>query len=170
METESVTQATPPDENKPELTPFRGLQMSPEQKFEALRTRFLDQSQLLRHMTGVDFRIFGGYITIQLALGGWLGGENPLSNAWSAAGIALIDFVLAFIGAMLLRHNYQRRAEVVATLTNVMEALGYQAAGLYLQDRSINVKYTVRPWGPWFLLGVVVGYIGLLLAVIGALH
>ena len=50
--------------------PFK---MSDDQKFEALKMRYEDHVELLRFMTTLDFKIFGGYMTLQLLVGSWLG-------------------------------------------------------------------------------------------------
>jgi hypothetical protein len=50
-----------------------------EEKFEALKMLHDNQAELLRFMTALDFKIFGGYITLQLALGSWLA-EHTISE------------------------------------------------------------------------------------------
>ena len=155
------TRIDSPDAVQPVSAHASGFTLSPEQRFEALRVRFEDQTRLLTTMTEFDLRIFGGYITVQLALGGWLGEHPPTVRA--AIGIALIDLAMAVIAGVLLRYNALRRTEVVATLTNVMDALEFSRPGAYLPERPLNASYEVRRWAPLFYLGVIAGYVGLLL-------
>ena len=136
------------------------LALSPEQRFEALRMRYEDHVELLRVMTGLDFRLFGGVMTIQLALGGWLA-SNPVKDWLPLIGVLILDGVLASIGAALLRNNAHRRKEAVATLKNVMAALGFYRHGYYVDGLTINAPGGFNLWGPWYISGVVVAYVGL---------
>ena len=149
------------------LDDVKPLPLSSEQRFEALRMRYEDHVELLRAMTGTDFRLFGGVMTIQLALGGWLA-SNPVLNWPPLVSILILDGVLAFIGTVLLRNNALRRKEAVATLKNVMAALGFYQAGFFVDGLTINAPGGFRFWGPWYIGGVVVAYVGLLFAAISA--
>jgi hypothetical protein len=143
------------------------LSLSEDQRFEALRMRYEDHVELLRVMTGLDLRLFSGVMALQLALGGWLA-SNPVKNWPPLIGILVLDGVLAFFGGVLLRNNALRRKEAVATLKNVMGALGFYREGFYVAGLTINAPGRFRLWGPWYIRGVVVAYIGLVLVAISA--
>jgi hypothetical protein len=140
------------------------LIFSPEQRFEALRIRFEDQARLLTTMTDLDLRIFGGYISIQLALGGWLG-QQESTKIWAAIGIAIIDLAMAAIAGVMLRHNAVYRTEVVTNIKNAMDAFEFTRSGAYLHDRPLNSMGPTRRWAPLFYVGILAGYIGLLLVI-----
>ncbi len=145
------------------MTDYEGyepIKLEPEQKFEALRMRYEDHVELLRVMTGLDFRIFGGAMTIQLAVGAWLA-ASPLTERWALGGILLLDAALLFFAAVLLRHNRLRRKEAIDTLKNVMAALGFYRMDFYLKGTAINASGKTRFWGPWYTLGLVVALLGL---------
>jgi len=152
--------------NGPNASKVEPVALTPDQRFEALRMRYEDHVELLRVMTGLDLRLFSGVMTIQLALGGWLA-TNPI--AWvPVVGVIALDGALAFIGAILLRNNALRRNEAVATLKNVMTALGFYRADFYVQGITINAAGEFRLWGPWYIAGIVVAYVGLILVAVSA--
>ena len=148
--------------------PTPTVDLSPEQKFEVLKMRYQDHVELLRSMTQVDLQVFGGYMTLQLALTGWLA-EHPPRGLLPKVGIFLIDSALALIAARLLRNSTLRRKEAVATLTNIMHAFSLFRPGVYVQGCAINVKREFRLWGPWYVLGVVVGIVGVALVLFAGL-
>src|SRR5437764_1628228 len=147
-----------PGEQPPQPELSTVLTLSPEQRFEALRIRFEDQARLLATMTDLDLRIFGGYISIQLALGGWLG-QHPPTNIWAAIGIAIIDLAMAAIAGVMLRYNAVYRTEIVTNLKNAMDAFEFTRPGAYLQDRPLNSMGPTRRWAPLFYAGILAGYI-----------
>jgi hypothetical protein len=140
------------------------LTLSSEQRFEALRIRFEDQARLLATMTDLDLRIFGGYISIQLALGGWLGQHAP-TKIGVAIGIAIIDLAMAAIAGVMLRYNAVYRTEVVTNIKNALDAFEFTRPGAYLKGRTLNSMGPTRRWAPLFYVGVLAGYIGLLLVI-----
>lgn len=143
------------------------LPLDPAQKFEALKMRYEDHVELLRMMTGLDLSLFSGVMTVQLALGGWLA-SNPISS-WAALVLVLaLDFIVAFIAGVLLRNNKLRRLEAVGTLKNVMVALGFYRPGFFVDGIAINAPSTTRLWGPWYMGGVLIGYVGVVAVAVAA--
>jgi len=138
------------------------FELDQEKKFEALKLRYTDHVELLRTMTKLDLEIFGGYITLQLALGSWLSQNYP-KHLWGKLGILLIDLALSVIAFVLLRNSAKRRVEAVETLMNIQSALGYDRVGVYLPDKAINADYTYRPWKHWFYLGIAAGFAGIII-------
>jgi hypothetical protein len=136
--------------------PFEG------HEFDALRLNFEHQVQNLRYITRLDLQVFGGYLTLQLALGGWLS-QAKLPNPQAKVGMLLIDLALAVIAAKLLLNSSQRRKEVVATLRNLNEE-----RGAYLEDRAINAPTKLRLWLPWYLAGIAVVFVGVCLVILAA--
>ncbi|MBX3659534.1 MAG: hypothetical protein KF740_13975 [Ramlibacter sp.] len=135
-------------------------------EFEALKMRYDDQVALLRFMTTFDFQIFGGFLTLQLALGSWLA-AHPISSVLVQLGVLLIDAVAALLSAKLLHNQHSRRQEVQATIRNINLALGFEEPGAYLESQSLNPAYTRRLWFKWYMVGIAASYVGMLLIVFG---
>jgi hypothetical protein len=142
--------------------------LTDEQKFDALKMRYKDQVKLLRYMTTLDFRIFGGYITLQILLGAWLGAHPP-GKPMACAGIAAIDLALAIVAAVFLENDYKRRTEVAATLKNIAVALRFSEDDAYLRPGPLNVSTRSRAWRHWYRLGLFLAFFGIVLLLISAL-
>jgi len=143
------------------------LELSPEQRFDALRMRYEDHVELLRYMTRLDLQLFTGFMTIQLALGGWLA-TGPITAWLPLTGLLALDGALAAVGTILLRNNALRRKEAVATLKNVMGALGFYQPGFYSPGIVINAPGQFRLWGPWYTGAIAVAWGGVMLVAIAA--
>ena len=133
-------------------------------EFEALKLRYEDQVTLLRTLTALDLQIFTGYITIQTVLGGWLT-QYPVSSILLKIGLLFIDLTLSGVAGWLLYNDYKRRIEVVATIKNLNEALGYTKPNIYLQGKAINATTKFRPWVYGYIVGVVTGALGVSLII-----
>jgi hypothetical protein len=142
------------------------MELTEEQKFEALKLRYADHVELLRFMTKLDVQLFSGYITLQIALGAWIA-THPINGIWPKIGIILIDVVLAGIASKLLWNDYKRREEVVGIIKNINEALNFNTSGAYLSDSPINVQTETRPWHKWFLIGIATGVLGIIMVTFG---
>jgi len=141
-------------------------------KYDALKFRMTDQVGLLVKMSEIDLKIFIGYITLQLALGAWLVTKQDLlpsseeQRLISLVGLFILDIVLAGLAGKFLFNNYKRRSEVVETVKNLNEALGYNKPGVYI-DKAINSNTHFRPWWYWYLVGIISGVIGIALIMHG---
>ena len=133
-------------------------------KFEALKLYYESHVSLLRELTNTDLRVFTGYITLQIAFGGWLS-QNPLQGVGLKVGMLLIDLMLSGIVGVLLWNNYLRRREVVTILKNLSEALGFDTPDIYLPGRVLNVPTSFRPWWYWYLVGIAIGAAGIALII-----
>ena len=142
--------------------PQPAFSLSDEQKFEALKMRYQDQVKLLRYMTTLDFRIFGGYITLQLLLGCWLS-QHPPAVLSGRIGIAAIDLALMVVATVFLTNNYKRRAEVGATLKNITVALRFSEEDAYITPGALNATIGFRAWRYWSLFGIVAAFSGIML-------
>jgi len=140
------------------------MDLTDNQKFEALKLRYTDHVELLRSITKLDVQIFSGYITVQLALGAWLG-SHPI-NLWPKIGLSVIDLVLAVIALKLLHKDFLRRKEVVGIIENINEALNFNTEGAYLPGKSINDNTNTRPWFSWFVVGIIAGFIGIVIILV----
>lgn len=98
-------------------------------EFEALKMRYEDQVELLREITKLDLQIFSGYLTLQIALGGWLI-AHPLQSLMMQIGMLLIDAALAAIAGYLHYSHFHRRREAVDTIKNLNRALGFTEQGI----------------------------------------
>jgi hypothetical protein len=135
-------------------------------EFEALKLRYEDQVALLRTLTTIDWQVFTSYITIQVVLGSWLI-QHPIEYILLQAGLAIIDLTLASIAGWLLYNNYKRRIEVVDTVKNLNEALGFTNPNIYLPGKAINPPTIFRPWVYGYLVGVATGALGIGLIIFG---
>jgi len=131
-------------------------------EFKALCLRYNDHVELMREMTRTDIKMLFGYITLQLLVAGWLVNEQ-IESLTIKIGLFIIDFSLAFITTRFLYNNYRRRQEVVNTLKNINDALGFNQKDIYLKDAAINSPTKFRPYFAWFLIGVFSSLLGLLL-------
>lgn len=135
-------------------------------EFEALKIRYQDQLELLRTLTRYDFRIFSGFLTLQLILGGWLA-KTPIPGTWAKIGLLVINASLALLACVLLYNQYKRRLEVITIVRNISEAFGFNEKGVYLSDKSIDVVGPIRPWFLWYILGIVIAFGGFCLILFG---
>ncbi len=140
------------------------MELNETQKFEALKLRYSDQVELLREMTRIDLKIFIGYLTLQLAFGGWLS-THIFDNIIIKIGLLLIDLSLAGITSKLLYNNFRRRKEVAQTVRNLNEALNFNRVSYYLPDLKINSTTIFRPWWYWLLIGIIIGFLGVVLII-----
>jgi len=138
------------------------MELSQPQRFEALKMRYEDQVKLLRFMTKLDSQVFGVYFTLQLAVGSFFARLASPPHLGAKIGIATIDFTLALIAFIFLHNNFRRRKEAGATLKNVMTAIGFYEAGIFLST-PLNAASKYRAWGPWYVVGVALAFAGVML-------
>jgi small-conductance mechanosensitive channel len=142
------------------------IKLTANQKYDALKTRYLDQVSLLRSLTKTDFQLIGGYISLQLGLAGWLSQQGYIH--WiSKLGISLIDLVLSIIATILVYNNFKRRREVVATLKNTMTALEFDKNDIYLSDKPLNAPTVFRPWNCFYQVCIWIIFFGVLIVTWG---
>ena len=138
-------------------TPFQE-----DKKFEILKLRYDDQVALLRKLTDVDLQIFGGYLTLALAFGSWAS-QHPPTALLSTIGLLVIATVLTGSASMLLFFNFKRRIEIVGTVKNLNEALGFETIGLFIEGKKINVNTVFRPWRNVYFVAIWSIFIGICL-------
>jgi hypothetical protein len=131
-------------------------------KFEAIKYRHEDQAKLLQYMTTLDNQLYAGFLTIQLAFGGFLT-QFKIDDIISRTGLFIIDVVIALVSVGLLYNNYKRREEVRGTIANCNVALGFDELNIYLKDKTLNVHSAYRPWFWWFLVGILATLFGIFL-------
>jgi hypothetical protein len=127
------------------------LELSPEQRFQAVLARFQDHVEQLRAITGLDLQVLGGFMTLQLALAAWLVDHVPKTPA-AKWGLLSLSAILTALAVKLFYNSYHRRKEVVASLANTKTALGFLKKGIYLRDTALDAETTFRPWLPWYLV------------------
>lgn len=127
-------------------------------EFEALQMKYQDHTELLRVMTGIDLKLFFGYITIQLALGAFIM-KSPDTVTGLAGYLIAIDVVLAVVALVLLYFQYKRRKEVTDILKNINKILGFDDPGIYHESLSVNVVTETRFWFPIYIFGIAAGLI-----------
>ena len=143
------------------------LSLTQKQRFEALRMRYEDQAVLLRSMTGLDLSLVSGIITSQIVLGSWLV-LHPM-KMWPLVGVLILDGIPVLGVCSLLKRNADRRREAVATLKNIMAALGFYHKGFYIEGLAINPRRaTLRLWGYPYAFFTMAVYVGLIVLVLVA--
>lgn len=135
-----------------------------EQEFEALKIKYADQVELLRFMTKLDIQIITGYLTVQLVLGAWVA-ARPIQGYLAELGLTVIDLGLAIVAFMLLFNHNKRRTEVVETVKNINEALGFDKPCIYLSGKAVNAQTKRRPFFRWLVTGIVLGFAGIFLVI-----
>ena len=135
------------------------MNLTDNEKMEIIKYRHEDQSALLQAMTNIDIRIFSGFLTLQLLLGGFIVQADNLSFI-NKLGLLLIDTSIAMVITSLLYRNNQRRKEVVETISNCNTALKLNEVGFYFLDEKINADTKFRPWYPLYFIAVVISLIG----------
>ncbi|MEQ9639771.1 MAG: hypothetical protein RIM84_07055 [Alphaproteobacteria bacterium] len=138
-------------------------QLTTSEKIGILTTHLQIQANNLHYLTSVDLRVFGGFIAIQLILGGWLAAAPDNVDLVLAACIIEIDTALTYLCSKMLHHDRRRRGEVVKTLDTTNEALGLEAVGVYLPGKKINPDYEFTPWRSIYIKAIGVAYLGILL-------
>jgi hypothetical protein len=134
-------------------------------EFEALRERFKDQVELSHRLMLIDLKVFTGFLTIQIVMGSWLALNRDKIS--SEAGLFVIDVAIAVFAITLLYNQYQRRKEVIGTVKNCNEALGYEEPGVYLDGRALNAHTKPRYGFRWYAAGIIVSVIGIALVLFG---
>ena len=140
-----------------------------EKRFDALKLRFDDQVSLLRKLTDVDLQVFGGYLTIFLAFGSWLS-QHPTKELYAILGLTVISATLAVSTSFLLFFNFKRRVEIVGTIKNLNEALGFEEVGTYISGKPLNAPTKFRPWRDIYFLCIWFVFAGILLILLSQLN
>ena len=130
-------------------------------EFEALKCRFENQAEQLYRLTQIDLKLFSGFFTLQLAVGGWLATQATSLPPKPIVRIAFLflDIAIAFVATRLLYANKLRRTEVVENVRKCVRALGYQDTGVYLAGESLDWQPPdamfpkVRYFLVWYLIG-----------------
>ncbi|MFC1544476.1 hypothetical protein ACFL4Y_04410, partial [Gemmatimonadota bacterium] len=130
-------------------------------KYDALKTRFLDQVELLHRMTLVDLKVFFAYMTLQLGIGAWVAAnKQAIDTPFLKIGLMVIDLGIAIVATGLLYNNRRRRTEVIATVRNCNQALGYEDEGAFLPSHKLNAETTTRFWATWYYIALAIAFIG----------
>ncbi len=131
-------------------------------KFEAIKYRHEDQSRLLQFISNLENQLYGGFLTIQLAFGGFLA-QVKIEDLFAKVGLFIIDITISFVCIKLLYNYYRRRKEVAETIKNCNAALGFDEKDVYLKDKIINASSLFRPSFLWFSIGLIATVIGIFL-------
>ena len=134
-------------------------------EFEDLKVRFKDQVELSHRLTQIDLKVFTGFLTLQLLMSSWLAVNK--GKITSEIGLFVIDVSLAVLAVKILYNQYLRRKEVIETVKNCNEALGYEEVGVYLDGKALNVHTKTRYWFGWYVAAIVVSVIGISLVLFG---
>jgi len=139
-----------------------------ERNLDVLRLRYEDQAESLRDMLKLDVQLFIAYMTVQLALGGWIADKSPASGLVRIA-LGCADFAISWIVFTYFLNSDARRDESTQVIRNINDALKFNAPGIYLADRTINPPPIELPWLKKFRSVFLVGSLISLLAIWGLL-
>ena len=112
-------------------------------------------------MTGIDLKIFISFMTFQLLLGSFLSQTNL--NIIGKTGFIFIDISISIICVNLLRNNYKRRIEVVGTIKNCNEYLGFGTKDVYIENKELNASTKFRPWFWLYMVAIGVSCAGVII-------
>jgi len=115
-------------------------------------------SNLLQVITNLDLRIFIGFLTLQLVLGGYI--SQPNFIVYNKYLFLLMDGLLTIVCSVLLIKNKRRRVEVMETIKNCNKALGYEKEGIYLEE-PLNAKTKGRSLLWLYLIGNAISFSGI---------
>jgi tellurite resistance protein TehA-like permease len=110
-------------------------------EFEALKLRYEDQVCLLRRITESENKLFLAFIGFQLSAFVWVAKSASLDDCLSGVVLIFANVALSLLLFLFLLRNYERRNEVIATVRNINEALGFTAIGVYLPEKTLNPEY-----------------------------
>ena len=140
-------------------------------KLERLKVAFETQTRYLALFTTVDFKLFIGYITLQLALAGWMVNGVLGKEIIPIAGLLLVDTAIAIAAWALLWKNHTRRVQEIAKLNNICEAMGYYEENEFdnLPENSslFGEKGKSRSALGWYVFVIVLMWIGVTAVLIG---
>ena len=133
------------------IPPFEPVwkKLDPQSKFEALKMRFEQQTELLRYMRQMDLTILTGFLTIQAVGAGRLL-EHPLKWGAPLAGMAIFDVSLLGCVIFILYQHFARRNVEVEKLRAVREALGFYEKDVYLPGRAIEERRSSTLAANWY--------------------
>ena len=84
------------------------MNLTDDQKYEAVKYRHEDQAKLLQFLTVNDIKVFSSYLTLQLVFGGFLV-ANPIENIYTKIGLLIIDIVISITAfGIIYRINFRR--------------------------------------------------------------
>lgn len=128
-------------------------------EFEAAKLRYEDQVEVSRFLRTIELKVMSGLVTVQLLLGAWIY-THPPSGIWMRISFLTLDAGFAVLAGSLLWNFNRRRVEIVGTIKNLNEALGYEQEGVYLADKAINSPSVTRLLYGWYIFGIGLTFIG----------
>lgn len=143
------------------------IQIDTKQKIELIRYRHEDQARLLTKLSDMDLKIFSGFLTLELVFGSFLLTQNICS--WIIK-ITMIFFqlTLCFVCGWVLYYNFKRRKEVVKTIKNCNEFLGFNESKAYLENGKIDLDTKPRSWFPIYSIGILASFLAVAILIIAS--
>jgi hypothetical protein len=132
-------------------------------KFEILKTRYVEQAANLRDFNDFDLKVLGGFITIQLGLASWFG-SHSLPSSGARIAIALIDLAALVVCWRMLKGVRRRRDETRCTIRHINEAFGLYSPGIYLEHKAINPTPISPGNYRWLVGGCVAAFAGVMMS------
>ena len=75
-------------------------------------------------------------------------------------GFLLIDLSLSVVAAFLLVMNDMRRSAALATVINIIDAMGFRKPGEYFSEEPLFAGKRAPGSLPWYLASIVISTIG----------
>ncbi len=131
-----------------------------DRRFEALKLGYQNQVDYLRLLTNIDLKLFFGFMTVQLALAGWLA-KGSESIEETRLGIFLIVFFLALVAVVMLVMTDLKRKRVIGHLKNYCDALGFTKSGKYLDGSPLEAEPGSKSWLWVYILAIAGSFLSL---------
>lgn len=134
-------------------------------KKEILKTAYELQTRYLQWLSEIDFKIFTGFLTIQLVFAGWLS-QYPPTSAVVGTGLLIVDGSMASLACALLLKNQKRRVQEVEKLANIYDALEFSKEGVYLPNKQLSGRPESRP-SLWLnIIAIIASLVGVFILIV----
>jgi len=129
------------------------MELDNEKRFEALKLRYSDQTELAKFMKQNELKIVFGFLTVQFVLTGWVTRLDATPEIFLILGVVAVDFITALSINVMLVDYKRRRDEVISTIKNINKALRFDVEGFYLDGAKINPDPPqMTTWSYWYIL------------------
>ena len=128
-------------------------------ELDVLLAHYTEQAAGLRDVYNYEFKWFSGYLTLQLALAGWLT-AHPINGQLQRIGIFCANIALLIVCTGMINGLRSRRREIRTTIRNINTALGFYEVGAYVQGIAISPEPPSARRFLWHMSGCLIGFAG----------
>ena len=129
------------------------MNLEDDQKFEALKLRYQDQSELAKFMKQNEQKLVFGFISVQFVLIGWFSKQQDSIELAVYISLILVNLIATTAATVMLTDYKRRRHEVINTIKNICNVFRFNESGYYSDGIRINPeppKLTI--WAYWYML------------------